>query len=278
MAAALRAIETAEGLCAADALVRLAEIGLAALADGGRPRELRGDERAAIVVHVDAAAVPQPEQDRHEPPAPPVAARSRERGRPAGPKPRPFGQIAGGPGLPAAVIERLACAGRVRLAVRDGGSRHSDVLDLGRSHRVVTGRQLAALRLRDGGTCRYPGRTNSRALQAHHVRHWLYGGPSDLDNLILICEAHHQAHHHGEFAIVPLERGRFAFRRGGCDLPATVDPARLVPDPWARLEDEHDGAPPDAAESRWDGSRMQRAYAIDTIAQDLRVLRARNTG
>jgi hypothetical protein len=32
---------------------------------------------------------------------------------------------------------------------------------------------------------------------AHHVRHWLHGGATSLDNLVLVCRAHHRAVHEG---------------------------------------------------------------------------------
>jgi hypothetical protein len=61
--AALAAIGQAEDLSATDALVRLAEIGLAAVSDGNKPRTLRGEEQAAIVVHLNAADIRQGDQD-----------------------------------------------------------------------------------------------------------------------------------------------------------------------------------------------------------------------
>jgi hypothetical protein len=58
VAAAIDAIVQRDGGTAADALLRLAEIGLAALADAENPsRELRGDERAAVVIHLEATRV-----------------------------------------------------------------------------------------------------------------------------------------------------------------------------------------------------------------------------
>jgi hypothetical protein len=33
--------------------------------------------------------------------------------------------------------------------------------------------------------------------EGHHLDHWLDGGPTDLDNLILLCRAHHRAVHEG---------------------------------------------------------------------------------
>jgi hypothetical protein len=170
------------------------------------------------------------------------------------------------------VIERLGCAGRVRRAVRSSDTPHSDVLDLGRSHRLVTDRQCQALKIRDGNTCAYPGCTRTHGLEAHHVRHWLHGGSTDLDNLTLVCKAHHLAHHDGEFTIVPLGNGRFRFLRDGTQLPLTVDPSTLTRDPRA-IEDEHPDIAATAATPRWDGSKMQRSYAIDTLAQHLAVLK-----
>ncbi len=54
---ALGAIAAAEGVSGPDALVRLAELGLAALNDDAKRRDLRSDERAAIVIHLDAARI-----------------------------------------------------------------------------------------------------------------------------------------------------------------------------------------------------------------------------
>lgn len=42
----------------------------------------------------------------------------------------PSGRVADPPGLPVIVVERLACIGRVRLALPDSDSPHSDVLVL----------------------------------------------------------------------------------------------------------------------------------------------------
>jgi hypothetical protein len=29
----------------------------------------------------------------------------------------------------------------------------------------------------------------------HHVRHWIDGGPTDLDNLVELCDQHHRCVH-----------------------------------------------------------------------------------
>ena len=70
-------------------------------------------------------------------------------------------------------------------------------LEVGRTTRVVTAAQRAALVVRDGG-CAVAGCQRPPAwCEAHHLRHWLHGGPTDLANLALVCRAHHRAVHEG---------------------------------------------------------------------------------
>jgi hypothetical protein len=52
--------------------------------------------------------------------------------------------------------------------------------------------------------CRFPGCARTRHLKAHHILPWSRGGPTDLDNLILLCQTHHTAVHEGGMRI---ERG-----------------------------------------------------------------------
>lgn len=97
VAAAIDAIVQRDGVSATEALLRLAEICLAAISDEKNPpRALRGHERAAVVVHLDAVQVP---------------ARSAERDT------RPYARVAGGPGLPDRAVQRLLCDGRVRTVI-----------------------------------------------------------------------------------------------------------------------------------------------------------------
>jgi hypothetical protein len=80
---------------------------------------------------------------------------------------------------------------------QDLGGAPSQPLEVGRSNRVVPAAQRAALAIRDGG-CVFPGCERPLAwCEAHHLRHWLQGGPTDLANLALLCRAHHRAVHEG---------------------------------------------------------------------------------
>jgi hypothetical protein len=70
-------------------------------------------------------------------------------------------------------------------------------LEVGRASRVVTPTQRAALVVRDRG-CVFPGCDRPPGwCDAHHLTHWLHGGPTDLANLALVCRAHHRAVHEG---------------------------------------------------------------------------------
>ena len=265
--AALLAVSRAEQISRVDALERMAEIALTVLADADRlPRALRGDERTAIVVHLDARDVPP------DPAAVTAPATSDPTGAASDPAPpagraQPFARLAGGSGLPDAVAYRLLCDGRLRTVVYetepDGRRR---VLDVGRCQRLVTRKQFRALVARDGGRCAVPGCGSRRRLQVHHVVHWLHGGPTDPDNQVLLCEVHHCKVHDDEIEVHAVTPGRFRFRRpDGRVLVDHVDPATLAADPRPADADHPDVAV-DAAESRWDGSRMDRGYAISCLA------------
>lgn len=178
--------------------------------------------------------------------------------------PLPLARLQDGPGTPGHVLERLTCACRIRVVIHDP-EHPRNVLDLGRSQRLVSDQQYRALTIRDNGRCRYPGCESTWLLEAHHVIHWINGGPTDMDNLILICAAHHDAHHRGEFTIVGLGHQQFRFLRDGVPLLEHITHSALF-DTDTRIEDEHHNVTPDAAGTRWDGYRMSRSYAINCLA------------
>ncbi|WOQ17961.1 HNH endonuclease signature motif containing protein [Raineyella sp. W15-4] len=98
----------------------------------------------------------------------------------------------GGP-IEAATAARHACDAPLIGMIID---RHGDILAMGRARRLASPAQRRALRVRDGG-CRFPGCSQHRRLKAHHIVSWADGGPTDLDNLILLCQAHHTYVHEG---------------------------------------------------------------------------------
>ena len=72
---------------------------------------------------------------------------------------------------------------------------HSQPLDVGREHRTVPRWMRRAITHRDRG-CRFPG-CDRRAswCEAHHVEPWQHGGPTNINNLVLLCAFHHHVVH-----------------------------------------------------------------------------------
>src|SRR5713226_6886254 len=88
--------------------------------------------------------------------------------------------------IPAETARRLACDAAITPII-DGEADHTS--------RVVPGATRRALFARDKG-CRFPGCDCPPAwTDAHHVQHWADGGPTTLDNLILLCRRHHRLVH-----------------------------------------------------------------------------------
>jgi hypothetical protein len=89
---------------------------------------------------------------------------------------------------------RLLCDSRVQTVIED---QEGEPLRLGRLTREPSASMMRLLRHRDG-ECRFPGCGARRFTQAHHIVWWREGGPTDLDNLILLCFFHHKlVHEHG---------------------------------------------------------------------------------
>ena len=102
-------------------------------------------------------------------------------------------------------VERLACDCSIARVLLDSDSM---VIDVGRSKRVVSEPARRALTARDGH-CRWPGCDRPASWSAaHHVVHWIHGGTTDLDNLILLCHRHHWMVHEGDWQIVRGDDGR----------------------------------------------------------------------
>ena len=88
---------------------------------------------------------------------------------------------------------RLACDAKILPALFD---RTGQPLWLGRGRRHATSGQRSVLTERDKA-CVGCG-ASANWCQAHHIVHWEHGGPTDIDNLCLLCShCHHQVHTNG---------------------------------------------------------------------------------
>ncbi|OBB97809.1 HNH endonuclease signature motif containing protein [Mycolicibacterium peregrinum] len=112
---------------------------------------------------------------------------------------------------------------------------HGQPIGVGRTTRTISRRLRRALEHRDR-RCVVPGCGATRGLHAHHVRHWEDGGPTELDNLVLVCPYHHRLHHRGGITIsgtahklvVTDDRGR-TLRGGSLARPPTSRPPDVPP-------------------------------------------------
>jgi hypothetical protein len=131
------------------------------------------------------------------------------------------------------------------------------VLDVGRKTRTVPPSIRRALLARDR-TCRFPGCT-SRRCDAHHIEHWLDGGPTSLVNLVLLCRRHHRSVHEGLIDVRVCANGALAFIR--------ADGLVLQPAPHTALPLAPFEPPPQAPVHlpTWDGTPFNLVYAVDVL-------------
>lgn len=235
----------------ADALGRVAEAALA----GGLDQGTRGD-RYQVVVHIDAGTAT---------PRPPEKAPSPEEGGAAA------ATIDGVGGVSAETSLRLACdASRVVMTHDKNGH----ALDVGRKTRTISPALRRALDHRDGG-CRFPG-CEITFCDAHHVEHWVDGGETKLDNLVLLCRRHHRWLHEGGYSVAVSDDGAISFTDpNSVEIPnAPIPPALpgvpVSPDAAvALLTDlltEHAvEVDPSASMPDWDGRRLDLDWALDVL-------------
>jgi hypothetical protein len=162
----------------ADALVVMADNLLA-----GGVTERSGGDRVQVLLHVDAAALSG------------QAAHGRC-------------ELDDGPALAPETARRLACdASLVTVLERDGRP-----LDVGRKTRTIPPALRRALHSRDRG-CQFPGCTQRRYVDAHHIQHWAHGGETKLSNLLLLCRHHHRLLHKGGYTVERRGVQGVTFRR-----------------------------------------------------------------
>jgi hypothetical protein len=213
----------------ADGLVRMAET---VLASG--PTPVSGGSRQELVVHVDSATLAGDEDGACH--------------------------VDAGPALHPETARRLGCdSSVVRILERDGRP-----LSVGRRTRAVPPALARALRSRDGG-CRFPGCTEQRFVDAHHIQHWAHGGRTELGNLVQLCRRHHRLLHEGGYT---LERGsarRLVFRRPD---GRPIRGSRRLQGDQRQLPRRSRGVGihSETSTPHLYGDRFDLAYAVDVIA------------
>jgi hypothetical protein len=204
----------------ADALTLMAETALNADFDRGSAAE-----RHQVVLHVEAGM-------------PPVV------------------ELADGPiGVSAETFRRIACDASVVVMRKDADGA---VLDVGRKTRTVPTRIRRALNNRGDRRCAFPG-CNARRCDAHHIVHWMDGGPTSLDNLVLLCRRHHTLVHDNGFTLERGDDGDTVFRRPNGRVIEVSPPMA-----WSGNSVVPAGAGAKAL-TVWDGTPLNLGDAIDVL-------------
>jgi hypothetical protein len=222
----------------ADALVEIAESYLA-----GRAKDAKDADAYQVVVHADPAALAGQEGARCH--------------------------IEDGPAISPDALQQVMCNAVLRWMSHDD---RGNVLNVGRRRREPTPALRCALRERDKCRCRFPG-CHRRATQAHHIRWWMDGGVTSLDNLISLCRYHHTLIHRCGYGIAVRGPGVFTFLRpDGKPIPDSPP----LPDPDGQLSDAHDAEiTPATIVPPWYGERLNLDYAISVLFNNMEVRRQR---
>ncbi len=172
----------------ADALVAACSAHIAADADA---------DRATVVVHVDAKAL----NAIHG-----------------------TATIEDGPLIASEVVRRLSCDARLQLVIESG---RGEPIGVGRTTRTIPPYLGRELRRRDRG-CRFGDCGRTRGVQGHHIHHYAHGGPTTLDNLVLLCPYHHRLVHDGGWRLLKDGADRLRFLRPD-GRPLRIRPSPLRP-------------------------------------------------
>jgi hypothetical protein len=135
-----------------------------------------------------------------------------------------LGTLAEGVLLGCDTVRRLACDAAIVPVVL---GKQGEILDQGREQRLFSKGQVRALWLRDGH-CTFPGCDAPAAwCDAHHLVHWIDGGPTDLANAALLCGPHHTIVHRDRLAGTLTDHGVQWDLRPGSYQPPDPPPAWL---------------------------------------------------
>ena len=120
-------------------------------------------------------------------------------------------------------LEMLLCDARLQPLVED---ENANPLGLGRSTRATPVSMRRAVKARDK-CCTFPGCGRIDFLSPHHIKHWTRDrGPTEPENLVMLCPFHHWLVHHADWRIegVPSEGVIFVGPKGAVrDGPPPLD-------------------------------------------------------
>jgi len=173
------------------------------------------------------------------------------------------GEVDDGPFVVSEAARRLACDSTVVAMSLDAGG---EPLSVGRATPTIPRHIRRALRKRDGG-CRFPGCSQRRFVDGHHIVHWGSGGETSLANLCMLCRHHHHhAVHEGGFGLRRTPAGELVFTTpAGVELRAApeVEPVTLDVDDVNHRLGVVIGTGTGAC--LWGGERLDLGLTVDAL-------------
>ncbi|MDE0230864.1 MAG: DUF222 domain-containing protein [bacterium] len=116
-------------------------------------------------------------------------------------------RLENGTRVPAGELRRLACDAQILPAIFRGSS---VPLDMGMARRKASPTQRAALIARDRA-CVGCG-AKAAWCQSHHIIHWQDEGPTNLDNMCLLCSRCHHKVHDQDWQVEQTPSGAYRLR------------------------------------------------------------------
>ncbi|TFG39551.1 MAG: HNH endonuclease, partial [Chromatiales bacterium] len=175
-------------------------------------------------------------------------------------------EVEGAGNIAAETARRVSCdAGVVHWLDQANG----EPLSIGRKSRSIPPAIRRALQRRDRG-CRFPGCTNNRFVDAHHIVHWADGGETSVSNLTLLCRAHHRLVHERGYGIRRSTHGEIEFSNPAGEIIPTGPSRRSRGNAMSLFEDHADSGiliTPKTAQSQWLGEKMDDDLAILIMLQ-----------
>lgn len=98
--------------------------------------------------------------------------------------------------IPTNTARQIACDCSIIKLVTDKG----EPLSIGRKQRIWTPPMRRAILTRDRH-CQFPGCHSHRFLHIHHIKHWVDGGETSIENGVCLCHFHHQLVHRDNYTV-----------------------------------------------------------------------------
>ena len=173
-----------------------------------------------------------------------------------------------GPAISPQLAQRIACFATLSLIVHgiDGS-----IAAIGRRSRKIPAALRRAVRERDGYRCTFPG-CSTRRTEAHHILYWSLGGPTELENLLLLCSrCHHLVHAKGYIITRTGSHWTFTDPETG----RTLTPASPLPGSTRPVTGLHDADITPATIQQAVGDRLDLHFAIWAALHNGRIAQER---